>query len=195
VDEAGDVLESSDPTGGEAAWEVVAIDSPHVLMGISCPTVSFCAAVDTKGNLLIGTGSAAAQDNLTITKAGSGSGAVTSAPSGIACGASCSHAFDEGMAVTLSATADTGSIFTGWSGACSGTAICEVTMEEDKSITASFALVSGGEEQSGAASLAAAIRLLPLQAQSQAIGTTRSRCTAARASRRSWCIARRGACG
>ena len=53
---------------------------------------------------------------LTVTKAGSGTGTVTSAPGGIACGATCVSAFAVGSVVTLTATAVTGSTFAGWSG-------------------------------------------------------------------------------
>jgi serine protease len=43
-----------------------------------------------------------------------------------------------GDVVQLSATADTGWTFTGWSGACSGNLACTVTMNSDQSITATF---------------------------------------------------------
>jgi hypothetical protein len=68
-----------------------------------------------------------------------GSGVVTSTPSGIECATECSAAFDQGAAVSLSATADDGSRFVGWSGACSGSAGCEVTMGVAESATATFA--------------------------------------------------------
>jgi hypothetical protein len=40
--------------------------------------------------------------------------------------------------VTLTATASAGSTFTGWSGACTGTGSCVVTMSAAKSVTATF---------------------------------------------------------
>ncbi|MFN2590153.1 MAG: hypothetical protein ABR518_05240 [Actinomycetota bacterium] len=44
--------------------------------------------------------------------------------------------------MTLTATAASGSTFTGWSGACSGTAAtCTVTMDAAKTATATFAKV------------------------------------------------------
>ena len=45
--------------------------------------------------------------------------------------------------VTLSANADAGSEFTGWSGACTGKGPCEVTMDEAREVTASFAKEAG----------------------------------------------------
>ena len=73
---------------------------------------------------------------LTVTKSGTGSGEVSSSPAGIACGATCSHEFDEGAVVTLSHTADSGSEFVEWTGACTGSGACEVTMSEAKSVDA-----------------------------------------------------------
>jgi uncharacterized repeat protein (TIGR01451 family) len=78
---------------------------------------------------------------LTVTPAGSGSGSVSSQPSGIVCGATCSAQFDSGTQVTLSATATGGSTFTGWSGGgCSGTGTCTVTMNQAQNVTATFTL-------------------------------------------------------
>jgi hypothetical protein len=76
---------------------------------------------------------------LTVSKAGSGEGTVTSTPSGIECGAVCAAEFEEGAEVTLTASPAGGSSFAGWSGAgCSGTGTCEVTMSEAQSVTAEF---------------------------------------------------------
>ena len=75
---------------------------------------------------------------LVVSKAGSGSGTVTSSPAGIDCGATCSSIFSFGAAVTLTAVPAAGSTFTGWSGACNGTGACNVTMNADKSVTATF---------------------------------------------------------
>jgi uncharacterized protein (DUF2141 family) len=75
---------------------------------------------------------------LTVTKVGTGSGTVTSSPAGINCGSDCSEAYNEGTNVTLTATASAGSTFAGWSGACSGTGECSVTMNSDKTVVATF---------------------------------------------------------
>jgi beta-lactam-binding protein with PASTA domain len=40
--------------------------------------------------------------------------------------------------VTLTATPDTGSVFSRWFGACSGTGPCVVTMSQARSVTAKF---------------------------------------------------------
>ncbi|MBW2262930.1 MAG: hypothetical protein JRG91_13215 [Deltaproteobacteria bacterium] len=76
---------------------------------------------------------------LTVTRAGSGSGSVTSTPAGISCGTDCSEAYSHGTAVTLTAAAGSGSVFTGWSGGgCSGTGSCVVTLTAAMTVTATF---------------------------------------------------------
>ncbi|MCW2967421.1 MAG: hypothetical protein JWM71_1193 [Solirubrobacteraceae bacterium] len=75
------------------------------------------------------------QRTLTITTKGSGT--VTSQPGGITCRPTCTHAYDDGTQVTL--TASPASAFTGWSGACSGRGSCQVTMTADRSVVATFA--------------------------------------------------------
>ena len=76
--------------------------------------------------------------NLTVTKGGTGSGTVTSSPAGINCGSDCSEAYNAGTPVTLAASPDASSTFAGWSGACTGTGTCSVTMDAAKSVTATF---------------------------------------------------------
>jgi Divergent InlB B-repeat domain/Collagen triple helix repeat (20 copies) len=77
---------------------------------------------------------------LTVAKTGSGSGTVTSSPSGIDCGETCTAEFEEGAEVTLSATPAAGSTFAGWSGACTGTGECKVTLAAAQEVKAEFTL-------------------------------------------------------
>ena len=66
---------------------------------------------------------------------------MTASPSGFACGANCFD-FDGGTAVTLTASADPGSAFAGWSGGgCSGTGAC--TVNTDATIAAIFTAAAG----------------------------------------------------
>ena len=75
---------------------------------------------------------------LSVNKAGSG--VITSSPAGISCGADCTEVYTAGTVVTLTAAPDGNSSFAGWSGACTGSGTCTVTMDAAKSVTATFAL-------------------------------------------------------
>lgn len=75
---------------------------------------------------------------LPVTVSRVGSGTVTSTPSGISCGATCTFGFPLESTVTLSASGTAGATFIGWSGACSGTGTCVVTMDEARQVTANF---------------------------------------------------------
>jgi uncharacterized repeat protein (TIGR02543 family) len=56
--------------------------------------------------------------------------------------------YHQGDIVQLSATADSGWTFTGWSGDCAGAdSVCTVTMDAAKSVTATFTLVSVPQER------------------------------------------------
>jgi hypothetical protein len=81
---------------------------------------------------------AATQVTLTVTKAGTGTGTVASVPVGITCGPVCAAAFDERTPVTLTATPAADSTFMGWSGACSGTGPCALTLTAATAVTATF---------------------------------------------------------
>jgi len=96
---------------------------------------------DAPGNLplLVELEKAIAQYTLSVGKAGTETGLVTSSPAGINCGVDCSEPYNFGSVVTLTATPDAGSTFAGWSGGgCSGTGTCQVTMNSVVSVTATF---------------------------------------------------------
>ena len=77
---------------------------------------------------------------ITVRTIGTGGGFVSSAPSGIACGTTCSAAYAIGTVVTLTASANAGSTFIGWTGACSGTGPCVLPMNIDQAVNAIFDL-------------------------------------------------------
>ena len=68
----------------------------------------------------------------------SGNGSVTSSPVGISCNGDCTEDYTDGTMVTLTATPDMGNALSAWSGACSGTGACVVTMDQARSVTATF---------------------------------------------------------
>lgn len=74
---------------------------------------------------------------LSVSKAGTGNGTVTSDPGGISCGSDCSQSYTDGTVVTLSASPDSQSTFTGWSGDadCSDASL---TMSVNVSCVATF---------------------------------------------------------
>jgi hypothetical protein len=77
---------------------------------------------------------------LSVSKTGTGTGTITSSPAGISCGTDCSETLTHGTVVTLTATPTGSSTFTGWSGACSGTGSCVVTMTAAASVSAGFTI-------------------------------------------------------
>jgi hypothetical protein len=79
-----------------------------------------------------------AQASVHVLKDGAGDGIVTSTPSGISCGPACEADFDLGSNVVLSAVAAENSSFAGWSGACTGTGPCSLTIDSAKSVRATF---------------------------------------------------------
>ena len=72
---------------------------------------------------------------LTVNRGGTGIGSVRSTPVGIDCGTSCQAQFVLNTNISLSATAQSGSTFVGWSGAGCGT---NVTLNDSMTCTAIF---------------------------------------------------------
>jgi DNA-binding beta-propeller fold protein YncE len=94
------------------------------------------------GNLtIVDAGRTATTHTLAVLLPGSGSGTVTSSPLGINCGTSCAASFPSGTAVSLGALAALGSDFSGWSGPCTGTSSCDLTLSADGFVTATFSSV------------------------------------------------------
>jgi hypothetical protein len=77
-------------------------------------------------------------ETLDVSANGTGTGSITSTPAGVGCGATCSASFDYNTSVTLTATPDADSMFVGWSGDCTGTGACIVTLDHAVSVTATF---------------------------------------------------------
>jgi uncharacterized delta-60 repeat protein len=102
-------------------------------------------------------GDAPAQPDRTLTVNVTGPGTVTG--EGINCGATgsdCTETYPDGTEVVLSQTPAAGASFTGWSGGCSGSGDCTVTLNADTAVTATFSVQpSGGGEGAGGGSSSA----------------------------------------
>jgi hypothetical protein len=101
------------------------------------PTCTLQMAADR-----LATATFAGNPTLSLLKSGTGTGAVTSSQIDFTCPATCfeQHArYQPGTAVTLTATASSGSTFTGWSeGGCAGSVTCTVAVDANRAITATF---------------------------------------------------------
>ena len=137
-----DGVSSATPISGETAWAQQTVSIPagtHVAQWKYAKDDLYSNGSDTGWvDRVVWTGPGPSY-GLTVALAGSGTGSVSSSPTGISCGADCTESYASGTVVTLTALADAGSVFAGWSGACSGTAAtCQVTMSAARSVTATF---------------------------------------------------------
>jgi len=79
------------------------------------------------------------QSAVTVSRAGSGSGTVSTDDSVIDCGAACAHVYAHGTSLLFTATPADGSQFTGWLGGCTGKALCALNIFEPVELLATFA--------------------------------------------------------
>ncbi len=127
--EKGGLFEDRFSTKTPGSWIVQAIRAGDLSYS---GTVSEILTVDLKAETVF---------TLTVLKSGTGNGTVSSSPPGINCGGDCNETYSKVQNVKLTAEADSDSAFTGWSGGgCSGTGTCEVTVDGETTVTASFAL-------------------------------------------------------
>jgi subtilisin family serine protease len=131
------------PTAGSrfAGWSGGCVGSGLCLVGRTITVMATFNLLPASGTFTV-----------TILKGGTGTGKVVSAPIRVDCGAICSADLLNPTTVTLTATADAGSTFTGWSGSgCTGTAACVV--DTAATVTATFdgpaANVGGGSSAGG----------------------------------------------
>jgi hypothetical protein len=80
-------------------------------------------------------------DSVVVTRVGGGR--VSSADRLIDCGSKCAGNYVAGAQVTLTAKADSGSVFSGWNGACAGTGPCTVAANGIVNVGAVFTASAG----------------------------------------------------
>jgi hypothetical protein len=109
--------------------------------GACSGTADTCTVTMDGDKTVEGTFAAAGERVLTVQNTGAGK--VTSSPSGIDCGTTCTKTYPQDQEVTLTADPDLNSEFLGWTGAagCTDTATCTVTMDASKTVEAEFTWV------------------------------------------------------
>lgn len=112
-------------------------DSTFVSWSDGCSGTAACAfTVDADVTV---NASFALSYSLTLSRAGTGAGTVTSSPPGIDCGGICTASYPYATSVVLTASASGASSFAGWSGGgCSGFGTCTVAMTAARTVVATF---------------------------------------------------------
>ena len=156
---AGCATQSASFSNGTSVSLAAASSSGSTFAGWSgaCTGSGPCTVSMTQARTVTATFNAAASNQtLTVNKAGTGTGTVTSSPAGINCGAGCgtqNATFANGTIVSLAAVAAGGSTFAGWTGACTGSGGCTVSMTQARTVTATF---NGSPTGNGGVTVAAA---------------------------------------
>ena len=124
-------------TNGSVTYTNLALGT-HTVTVQAVDAFNNVSAISTVTFTITDGGGGSGPFQLTVTKAGTGTGTVRSTPAGIKCGGDCTETYVSGTSVVLTAKATTGSIFTGWSGGCTGTGACQVSITAEATVTATF---------------------------------------------------------
>lgn len=98
-------------------------------------------ALNASANAIANYRTSEVPNTLSVSKAGTGSGTVTSNPAGINCGSDCSEPYTSGTQVTLTATPSAGHHFAGWGSSCAASGLamtCRVTVSGSAQVSATF---------------------------------------------------------
>jgi hypothetical protein len=107
--------------------------------GGNCGGTTDPCTVSMDGNRSISASFDVDYADLAVTMAGGGVGRVVSTPIGIDCPGDCQDKYAVTETVTLGAQPAVGSVFAGWSGACTGTGACTLDMDlGPHTVTATF---------------------------------------------------------
>ncbi len=96
---------------------------------------------------------------VSVALSGAGMGTVTSSPAGIDCPGTCSATFVAGTELELTAVAQSGSFFEGWTAGCTGRASCALTLDAGLDVDATFLLSGATRSLRGFDDFRATLRL------------------------------------
>ena len=121
--------------------QIVMTATPNSASNFTGWSATVCSGTGTCNFILTANTTVTANFNRpTLTVSRVGTGTVTSDVGGINCGAMCSAVLNRGTVVTLTAS---GTGFSGWSGGgCAGIGTCQVTLNADTTVIATFGAVS-----------------------------------------------------
>ncbi len=132
---------------GECSYSYVA-NTPVVLNAVPAPGWSvsswggYCPGTPSSCTIVMSQNESVpvtfVQDYYTLTVSMSGQGSITSTDGFINCPGTCSHTYLSLTAVTLNASPASGWNFSGWSGQCTGTGQCNLTMLGNYGVSAYF---------------------------------------------------------
>lgn len=121
-------------TGSTASWNTACKTSSLILSG----GTGSSTVPNSPG------GGATSTYSLKVSKAGDGQGTVSANSGALSCGSNCEASYIKGTQVSLIASPSSGAIFSGWSGACTGSSNCTVSLNSNVSVTANFSANSSG---------------------------------------------------
>lgn len=128
-------------------WEYIGDYDPINHMAVCADGTCTAPAADEVG-MLVSTQMVAVnvqENSITVTRSGTGSGSVDSTDKVISCGNKCVAPYDARTVVTLTVKPASGSVFAGWTGACSGTATtCSLSANGNTQVGAIFNAQSSG---------------------------------------------------
>ena len=133
-------------TGNYSSGDIVILTATPALHSSfkvwkGCTTISgnTCTVSMTAAKTVTATFTADPKYAVKAVKSGKGTGTITSDLAGISCPGDCTESYWKTEVVTLTATPSANSMFSGWSGSCTGTqSTCSLTMTASKSVTATF---------------------------------------------------------
>jgi hypothetical protein len=136
----GGTCSASFPTGSTVTLTAAAPAGTTFVgwSGGGCGGTGQCTTVMATSQTIVATFNSVPMFTVTVNKSGAGAGTVMSTPAGINCGNDCTQSYPQGMVVTLTANPSGKDTFGGWSGPCTGTANCIVTVMANTTVGAVF---------------------------------------------------------